>query len=48
MTLSLAVWFWYCYDDALAAFLSEPAIGNVHFFVWFIVLIIVEAIAAKE
>jgi hypothetical protein len=46
--LQLAAWFWYCYDDALAEALSDPAIGNVHYFLWFIVLIIVEAIAAKE
>lgn len=46
--LQLATWLWYCYDDALAAWLGEPAIGNVHVFLWFVVVVIVESIAAKE
>lgn len=32
--------FWYCYDDWLSRALSTPAIGNVHPFIWFIILIL--------
>lgn len=36
--LTIAWIFWYCYDDWLAG-ITAPWVGEINFFVWFLVLL---------
>lgn len=38
--ISLLVWFWYCYDDALAALIGVTGVGEVHILIWILLLIL--------